>query len=97
MPPTNVIVTAGERVKVGDFGLAEPVTDKVFGAPAYLSPEQVEGRPVAARDPAFPLAAIAGLAKLDGEGGPAQPAGVGQAASSAFGPRMLALEHGAGA
>src|SRR5438034_7344960 len=32
----------GDRVKVADFGLAEPVTDKVFGAPAFLSPEQAE-------------------------------------------------------
>jgi eukaryotic-like serine/threonine-protein kinase len=56
--PRNVIVSAGERVKMGDFGLAEPVTDKVFGSPAYLSPEQVEGRPVDQRSNIYSLGAI---------------------------------------
>jgi serine/threonine-protein kinase len=56
--PRSVLVGAGDKVKVTDFGLAEPVNDKVFGAPAYLSPEQVEGKPVDQRSNIYSLAAI---------------------------------------
>jgi Protein kinase domain len=56
--PRNVLVGGGDKVKVADFGLAEPVTDKVFGAPAYLSPEQVEGRPVDQRSNIYSLGAV---------------------------------------
>jgi hypothetical protein len=56
--PRSVLVGAGDKVKVTDFGLAEPVTDKVFGAPAYISPEQVEGKPVDQRSNIYSLAAI---------------------------------------
>ncbi len=56
--PRNVLVGSNDRVKVADFGLAEPVTDKVFGSPAYLSPEQVEGRPVDQRSNIYSLGAI---------------------------------------
>ncbi|HZS40177.1 MAG TPA: protein kinase [Polyangia bacterium] len=56
--PRNVWVGPDGRVKVGEFGLAERVTDKVFGAPAYLSPEQVEGKPVDQRSNIYSLGAI---------------------------------------
>jgi len=56
--PRSVLVGQGDKVKVTDFGLAEPVNDKVFGAPAYLSPEQVEGKPVDQRSNIYSLAAI---------------------------------------
>ena len=56
--PRNVLIGPGDRVKVGDFGLAEPVTDRVFGAPAYLSPEQAEGKPVDQRSNIYSLGAV---------------------------------------
>ena len=56
--PRNILVGAADRVKVGDFGLAEPVSDRVFGAPAYLSPEQAEGKPVDQRSNIYSLGAV---------------------------------------
>jgi serine/threonine-protein kinase len=56
--PRNIFVGPGDRVKVGDFGLAEPVTDNVFGAPAFLSPEQAEGKPVDQRSNIYSLGAV---------------------------------------
>ncbi len=56
--PRNVLVGPGDRVKVGDFGLAEPVSDRVFGAPGFLSPEQAEGKPVDQRSNIYSLGAV---------------------------------------
>jgi serine/threonine-protein kinase len=56
--PRNVVVGEGDQVQVSDFGLGEPVTDKVFGAPAYLSPEQVEGKPVDQRSNIYSLGCV---------------------------------------
>ena len=64
--PRNVLVGAGDRVKVGDFGLAEPVLAPsgaaggggVFGAPGFLSPEQAEGKPVDQRSNIYSLGAV---------------------------------------
>ena len=56
--PRNVLVGPGDRVKVGDFGLAEAVSDRVFGAPGYLSPEQAEGKPVDQRSNIYSLGAV---------------------------------------
>jgi len=70
--PRNVFVAAGDKVKLGDFGVAEPVTDKVFGAPAYVSPEQVEGKPVDQRSNIYSLGAtyyfaLTGRPPFDGD------------------------------
>jgi len=56
--PRNVLVGPGDRVKVADFGLAEAVSDRVFGAPAFLSPEQAEGKPVDQRSNIYSLGAV---------------------------------------
>jgi serine/threonine-protein kinase len=58
--PRNVLVGPGDHVKVADFGLAEPVagSEKVFGAPAFLSPEQAEGKPVDQRSNIYSLGAM---------------------------------------
>src|SRR6266542_303160 len=73
--PRNVLVGPGDRVKVADFGLAEPVPGselgpsgagggaersgtRVFGAPAFLSPEQAEGKPVDQRSNIYSLGAM---------------------------------------
>jgi len=50
--PANVLLAAGDRVVLADFGVAQPSrsrpTDLVVGTPQYLSPEQVRGEPVTA-------------------------------------------------
>lgn len=55
--PRNIHVD-GQNVTIGEFGLAEAVSDKVFGSPAYLSPEQAEGKPVDQRSNIYSLGAV---------------------------------------
>jgi serine/threonine-protein kinase len=56
--PKNIIVTASGEVKVINFPVATPVTDKVSGVPAYVSPEQAQGKPVDQRSNTYSLACI---------------------------------------
>jgi len=55
--PRNVVLV-GEAVKVIDFGVAEPVTERVFGTPAFMSPEQAEGKSVDQRSNIYSLATL---------------------------------------
>ncbi|MCE9608322.1 MAG: protein kinase [Planctomycetia bacterium] len=65
--PANIWIDAkGDRVKVVDFGLARDLTSDVqltqsgalAGTPAYMSPEQVEARPLDARTDLFSLGCV---------------------------------------
>lgn len=68
--PSNIMVTREDRIKVLDFGLArlmEPgeeqlpdptLTGQVRGTPAYMSPEQAEGRKLDARSDVFSLGCV---------------------------------------
>jgi hypothetical protein len=56
--PKNVLIAPSGDVKVINFPLATPINDKVAGDPAYLSPEQAQGKPVDQRSNTYSLAAI---------------------------------------
>jgi hypothetical protein len=56
--PKNILVSASGDVKVINFPLAVPINEKVSGVAAYLSPEQVQGKPVDQRSNTYSLAAI---------------------------------------
>jgi serine/threonine protein kinase/lipoprotein NlpI len=59
--PENVIVQNDETIKLTDFGLASLIshlaegTGRIAGTPAYISPEQVEGRVVDGRADLYSL------------------------------------------
>jgi serine/threonine-protein kinase len=56
--PKNILVAPSGDVKVINFPLAVPIDERVSGVPAYLSPEQVQGKPVDQRSNTYSLAAI---------------------------------------
>jgi hypothetical protein len=56
--PKNILVAASGDVKLINFPLAVPINDRVSGVAAYLSPEQVQGKPVDQRSNTYSLAAI---------------------------------------
>ena len=67
LKPHNVLVGAGDHVYVGDFGLARLLessedgltsTGMVPGTPRYMSPEQVEGKPLDQRSDLYGLGLI---------------------------------------
>ncbi len=62
--PENIMLSAGGEVKVADFGLARLYREEAqnltqagitMGTPLYMSPEQVEGRPLDSRSDIYSL------------------------------------------
>jgi tetratricopeptide (TPR) repeat protein len=60
--PDNIMVTRQNVVKVSDFGLAKEIdgssmtaTDSVMGTPAYMSPEQCDGKKLDGRTDIYSL------------------------------------------
>jgi serine/threonine-protein kinase len=66
MKPANVLIAASGEVKVVDFGIAKGIeegtsvtrTGALMGTAAYLSPEQVEGRPATAQSDLYALGCL---------------------------------------
>jgi len=74
--PGNILVTAENKVKLGDFGIARFASqisgsDLLMGTPAYLAPEQIQGEPQDPRSDQFALGIVlyqmlTGLKPFDG-------------------------------
>ena len=63
--PANIMVVAGNRAKIMDFGIArvrasdvKTQTGLLLGSPKYMSPEQILGRPVDHRSDIFSLGVL---------------------------------------
>src|ERR1700685_3334094 len=64
--PANIILDKDGTAKVADFGIAKVMSTQqstlsgmVMGTPSYMSPEQIEARPVNGRSDQFSLAVLA--------------------------------------
>jgi serine/threonine protein kinase len=63
--PANIMLQDKVTVKVADFGIAKlmssqnTLTGLLMGTPSYMSPEQIEARPVDGRSDQFALAVLA--------------------------------------
>ncbi len=64
--PANIMIDGGGTVKIADFGIAKITashqltqTGLVMGTPNYMSPEQVQGKPVDGKADQFSLAVVA--------------------------------------
>ncbi|MEQ1834268.1 MAG: serine/threonine-protein kinase [Candidatus Eisenbacteria bacterium] len=62
LKPSNVMIDGEGRVRITDFGLAVQTADgimgEVVGTPAYMAPEQFEGKPATAQTDLYALGLI---------------------------------------
>lgn len=64
LKPENVVITRDGDLKVMDFGIARSIetqtatTGVIVGTPAYMSPEQAEGKPADARSDIYSLGLV---------------------------------------
>ncbi|HEY6193599.1 MAG TPA: serine/threonine-protein kinase [Candidatus Eisenbacteria bacterium] len=62
LKPSNVMIDNEGRVRITDFGLAvrtaDGATGEVVGTPAYMAPEQFDGRPATAQTDLYALGLI---------------------------------------
>jgi eukaryotic-like serine/threonine-protein kinase len=65
LKPANILMTAKGATKLLDFGVAKLIADgdatltmAISGTPAYMSPEQTEGKPLDARSDIFSFGAV---------------------------------------
>ena len=64
LKPENILITRDGVVKVMDFGIARlmdsrlTATGQLLGTPAYMSPEQAQGRPADARSDIYSLGLV---------------------------------------
>ena len=60
--PSNIMILGGNLVKIADFGIARMVThtaitqdSELYGTPPFMSPEQIQGKPIDGRSDIFSL------------------------------------------
>ncbi len=65
LKPANIMITANDQVTIVDFGLAWlesaasiTASGSILGTPRYMSPEQIEGKPIDNRSDLYSLAII---------------------------------------
>jgi len=63
--PSNVMVLGDNLVKIADFGIAKMASsiegkqdDGIYGTPPFMSPEQIQGKPMDARSDIFSLGVV---------------------------------------
>lgn len=58
LAPKNILVVPGGGIKIINFGVAVPTTEKVQGVAEFVAPEIVEGKPVDQRANIYSLGAL---------------------------------------